>query len=102
MTVIDKYPNESIFRYHQFRRPDGRGWLNESETLAGTPTVTSTDQSTGEAQPSMISNVAIYNQTQVLYRLTGGTAGKTYMITITVTSSNGQIFEDRLLLTVRK
>jgi hypothetical protein len=101
MTRIAKYPYEEIFRYRQFRRADGSGWLNSSETLTGTPTVTVKEATSGvDRTQEMISDVAVYDTTQVIYFLKGGTANTLYIITIQVVSSNGQRFEDHLELKV--
>lgn len=99
MTMIEKRPSESFFRYHEFRRADGQGWLNNEETLTGTPNVSIISAETATAHPEMVADVAVYNQTSVRYRLMGGTRGS-YFVTITVQTSNGQAFEDRLTLTV--
>lgn len=101
MTLITKYPYEEHFRYHQFRRADGSGWLGSIETLTGTPAVTVKEVSSGvDRTPEMISNVAVYDTTQVIYFLKGGTANTLYIITIQVVSSEGQKFEDHLELKV--
>lgn len=85
---------ERIFYQHQFRRTDGRGWLNADETIA-TATATVTDIATGaDVTAAMISNVAPYGDTSVRYQLAAGTAGHTYRITITITTSNGQTMVD--------
>lgn len=66
---------EKIFIIHQFRRADGRGWLNADETIA-TATATVADAVTGEdTTAAMLSSVAPYNDTYVRFRLVGGTRG---------------------------
>lgn len=100
MIRIEKRSAESFFRYHEFRRADGRGWLDEGETLTGTPGVSVVEAGTGTAHPEMASEAAVYSQTAVRYRLAGGTPGS-YFVTITVETSGGQVFEDRLILAVR-
>lgn len=99
MTRIEKRPAESFFRYHEFRRADGQGWLANEETLTGTPGVSIISADNGAARPEMVSQVAVYNQTSVRYRLAGGTPGS-YFVTIAVETSGGQVFEDRLMLVV--
>lgn len=95
-----KKASEKILFLHQFRRSDGRGWLNEDETVA-TAAVTVADAATGEdVSASMVSSVAPYNGTQVRYKLAAGTAGRAYRVTITITTSNGQEFEDTVELRI--
>jgi hypothetical protein len=101
MIRISKRAYEEIFRYHQFCRSDGAGWLNASGTLTGTPTVTVEEAGSGTDRTSeMISNVAVYDSTQVVYLLKAGATNTIYIITIRVVSSNGQKFEDRIELKV--
>jgi hypothetical protein len=101
MTRVTKYASESVFRYHEFRRSDGRGWLNAEETLTGTPAVTVTSRPLGtDCTAGMVSEVAVYNDTAVRYRLAGGVSGEAYIVAIAVETSNGQVFEDRLELAV--
>lgn len=101
MTRITKYSAEEFFRYHEFRRSDGQGWLNESETLTGTPTVTVTEKVAGtDVSSGMVSAVAVYDNTKVRYILKGGTTRVSYYVTVTAQTSNGQTFEDRLELQV--
>jgi hypothetical protein len=89
-----KRVSEKPFFLHRFRRADGRGWLNEDETIA-TASATVADAATGENLTSaMISNVAPYNDIYVRYKLSGGTKGLTVRITFLITTSNGQEFED--------
>jgi len=91
---------ETPFYTHQFRRPDGRGWLNESETVASA-VITCTDMASGEDMSGvMISQIAPYNSTQVRYKVSGGIAGHTYRITITITTSNGQDLSDDIEMRV--
>lgn len=98
--MITKNAYEEFFRYHEFLRTDGKGWLNASETIS-TCTVTIADKATGtDASGAMISDVAPYNNTAVRYKLKAGAAGTIYIIKIQITSSNNQKFEDTLELKV--
>lgn len=100
MTLINKTVYEEIFRYHEFKRADGRGWLNTSETITSC-TVTITEEDTGtDVSGSMISNVSAYTNTKVKYKLLAGESGKFYIIKIKIVSSNAQNMEDRLQLYV--
>lgn len=93
---MKKRAQEEIFYLHEFKRPDGRGWLTEGETIA-TASVTVTDIATGEdVSAAMVSSVAPYNNTSVRYKLSGGTAGNAYRLDILITTSNGQVFKDVL------
>lgn len=101
MTVqrIEKRSWEEIYRYHQFRRTDGRGWLNSLETIASVDSVSCREKETGtDVTSEMISNEAVYSgdNTSVIYLLKSGTQGIVYTICIKIISSNGQKFEDEL------
>jgi hypothetical protein len=48
----------------------------------------------------MISSAAVFSESKVQYLLKGGTEGQTYVISIRVTSSDGQKFEDILEVTI--
>jgi hypothetical protein len=94
--MITKTAYEEHFRTHQFRRPDGKGWLNEAETVAScTVTVTGSDSAL------VVSSVAPYNNTMVSYQLSGGTSGVIYRLSIKVITSNGQRFEDFVEVAIR-
>lgn len=98
--MITKTPWEEHFRACQFLRPDGGGPLTDGETLTAA-TVTATLQPAGtDATAALISDVAVYQGTQVRYKLKGGTAGKDYQLTVRAETSNGQKFEERLPLKV--
>lgn len=96
---ITKTPYEEIFRYHQFRRADGRGWLNDQETLS-TVAVTVKDSAGVDQSSTMVSGAAVYQQTYAVYMLKAGTSGTAYTVNIRATTSNGQKFEDSLILAV--
>jgi hypothetical protein len=96
MTLFTKRPHEEIFRYHEFRRSDGRGWLNDEEALAEC-TVTAAEKKTGtDVTSAMISLAAVYNDTAVRYLVAGGASGTSYVITIRAVTSNAQKFDDRV------
>jgi hypothetical protein len=93
MMRITKYASEEFFRYHDFR-----AWLNGEETLTSCG-VTVRDAAGVDVTAVMISNAAGHKGTQVRYCLkAGGARGTRYVIAITVETSNGQRFEDRLEL----
>ena len=96
MTRWVKKAQEEIYRYHEFRRSDGKGWLAYNETITGA-TVTAVVKSTGDdVSAQMISNIAPYGQTKARYKLKGGDAGTLYLLTITVTTSYGQVLIDEI------
>jgi hypothetical protein len=98
--MISKKAYEEFFRYHQFRRTDGKGWLGATETIS-TPAVTVAEKLTGADRSStMISDVSVDSDTKVKYKLKAGTSGVDYLITIKVTSSLGNKFQDDLDLRV--
>lgn len=94
--MITKRAYEEFFRYHDFQRSDGNGWLNTDETLTS-GTVTAADKLTAaDVSATMISSVSVYASTKMKYMLKAGTSGRTYVITIRVVTSNGQKFEDQV------
>jgi len=96
---VEKRASEIFYRYHQFRRTDGDGWLGASETISSC-SVRIIDSSNVNVSSSMVDNVTVYEDTQISYRLKGGTSGKTYTIDITVVTSESQTFEDSIKLKV--
>jgi hypothetical protein len=93
---------EETYRACQFCRSDGLGWLASGDTIV-TPAVTVelwNGGDGGDAIPSMVSGVATYSDTQVRYKLIGGTAGSSYLVRIRATDSIGQKFEARMRLYV--
>lgn len=100
MIRIEKRPYEEFFRFHEFRRADGRGWLNSSETLSSCG-VTITEKATGaDVSAAMVANVAVYSSTQVRYQLLGGSPNALYTVAIQVVTTNEQRFEDKIELKV--
>lgn len=99
--MITKRPWEETFRTVQFLRPDGGGPLSTEETLTAA-TVSATQHTTGaDSTADLIADVAVYDNTQVRYRLKGGTAGTDYLLIVRVDTSNGQKFEERLTVRVQ-
>jgi hypothetical protein len=96
-----KKATEQIYFMHEFRRTDGRGWLNSSENVSSAVVVITDAVSGADVTAAMNpAGAAPYNSTQVRYRVIGGTAGKSYIVTIRPTTSNGQVFEDTAELRV--
>ena len=95
---ITKAPWEGMFRTCQFKRPDGQGWLDS--TVIANAEVTVEAWPGGTAIPEMVERVSPYAETQVRYWISGGQAGRSYLIRIRITDSNGQKFEARLRLKV--
>jgi uncharacterized protein YndB with AHSA1/START domain len=95
MTKIEKTSYEEIFRYHEFSRPDGNGWLSTGEYLSSV-TMTATDEAGGDVTSTIIDSAMVSptNGTKVRYKLKGGTLGSIYTLNIKVVTSAGQKFED--------
>lgn len=85
--------------YRQFRRADGKGWLNSSEILSSV-SVTAADSDGLDVSSSMISNAAVFSNTYVVFLLKAGTAGEVYTITITAVTNNSQTFVHKIGVTV--
>jgi len=97
IATIDKPAYNEEYRTCEFRRPDGTGPLNSTETIASVVSVTCVERDAGtDRTATMIANAAIYNNTQVKYQIKGGTAGVTYTRIIRIISSNNQKIEDRM------
>lgn len=92
--MIPKFVWEEFHRAIQFRRADGRGPLAAEETLTSATAVVI--DSAGEEHPAMISNVSVYNSTQVRYRIAAGMPGGRYQIRFQVITNTGQKFEERI------
>lgn len=95
MTQIEKTSYEEIFRYHEFLRPDGGGWLSTGETLSSV-SMTATTEVGVDATSTIIDSAVVYptGGTAVKYKLKGGVLGTTYLLNIKVVTSTGQKFED--------
>lgn len=101
MITIEKPAWDEVYRTCEFRRPDGKGPLNETETVASVTSVTIADRTTGtDCSAAMIAEAAPYNSTQVKYKLKGGTVGETYFRTIRIVTSNGQKLSDKALVKI--
>ncbi|RQW89938.1 MAG: hypothetical protein EHM79_02205 [Geobacter sp.] len=87
--AIQKSAWEEIVYYFQFRRSDGQGWLNESETLSSAEVLVY-DSAGQDVAASLVSNVAVYADTYVICKFKGGTAGQKYSVCARVVTSNGQ------------
>jgi hypothetical protein len=98
--MITKTVYEEFFRYHEFRRADSQGWLNESETLSSCEVKCHEKDTDADKSSAMVSDAGVYNNTKVKYKLKAGESGKLYYITIKAVTSNSQKFEDRLDLAV--
>lgn len=96
--MFTKTAYEEIFRYREFRRPDGRGWLDENETISAAAVKCYELPALTDSSTTMISDVAAYGNpaTKVKYKIKAGTAGKRYRVNFRITTSSGQKFEDNL------
>jgi hypothetical protein len=88
------------YRAFEFKRPDGKGQLNDTETLT-TAAVICTEEATGaDTSATMIAEAAVYNSTAVKYKLKGGTKGLIYRLEFQVVTSNNQKLSDTLVVEV--
>jgi hypothetical protein len=78
----------------EWRTFDFSPQLAAGETLALVG-VTITDSAGTDTSAAMISNVTVYAETMIKYRLKAGTVGTSYLRTFRVTTSSGQQLEDR-------
>ena len=99
MIEITKPAFNEEFRTMQFRRPDGQGQLNSDETVASAAIIC-TDKAGTNVTGNMISDVAPYANTQVRYKLKGGTANALYHLRFQVVTSNNQKLEEHVVLKV--
>lgn len=100
MQVITKPAYNEEFRTCQFRRSDGQGQLGATETIT-TASVVCIDRSNDvDTSSTMISDVAPYNNTQVLYKLLGGSIGKTYFLKVRCVTSTSQRLEETFELEI--
>ncbi|MBC7964228.1 MAG: hypothetical protein H7Y05_14950 [Steroidobacteraceae bacterium] len=101
MNTIEKPAYNEEWRSCEFRRPDGKGPLNELETVQSVVSVTCAERDSGtDRTATMIASAAVYNNTQVRYQLLAGVAGMVYVRTIRIVSSNGQKLEDKMAIKV--
>lgn len=87
--IIQKADWEEIVYYFQFRRADGQGWLNASETLSSAEVLVY-DSTGQDVSTSLVSDAAVYADTYVICKFKGGTAGQKYTVLVRVVTSNGQ------------
>jgi uncharacterized protein YxeA len=106
--AFSKYATEEFYRYHEFKRTDGRGWLTTGEIIhtdVTDYTVKCYDRDTStETSTTMISDVSVIDgnatRSRVKYKVKDGTAGKSYFLKITIVTSAGQTFIDEVDLNV--
>jgi len=102
MKTETKTVYEEFYRAHDFSEwLTGSGSTNGQGNLSISSVTAKILDSSGQDQSSsMLSNVQAYNQTQVLYRLKGGTSGGLYTLTLQIVDSSGQKFEDSLQIRI--
>ncbi len=100
MQTIEKPAYNEEFRTCQFRRTDGQGQLNSTETVSSAEVVCAERNTGVDTTSAMISDVAPYSQTYVRYKLKAGAAGTVYILSVRCTTSNGQKLEEKFLLKV--
>lgn len=77
-----------------FRAFDWQQWLSDGETIL-------TAQVTCDDDDLVISNITI-DGSKVKYKVSGGVAGRRYMISCKVTTSDGETIERSIYLTISK
>lgn len=68
--------------------------LPDDETLAAATVQIRRIDTADDCSADMISNVAVYNQVEIRYRLFGGSPGVTYQRVFRATTSSGRQIED--------
>jgi len=77
-----------------YRAFDWQYWLSDGETIL-------TAQVTCDDDDLVISNITI-DGSKVKYKVSGGVAGRRYMISCKVTTSDGETIERSIYLTISK
>lgn len=90
--MIKKTMYEEFYRYHDFSL-----WLEEEEGISFADVKAYHEDN---EQQDMLSDIGIYNQKLVRFRIKGGQAGKQYRVSIKIITTNGQKFEDILSMLV--
>lgn len=85
----------------EFRTYDFSPQLTTGETLASATVQILRDDTGADDSATMVSDVAVYNDTEVRYKLFGGVSGKTYRRVFRVTTSNNQQLEESAALQVK-
>lgn len=98
-TDFIKTPYEEFYRYHDFYRTDGKGWLASGEVITTITSIASYNKISGtETTSTMISDTSITDgnatASRVIYRIKAGTASMNYLIKIKIVTSAGRKFED--------
>lgn len=99
--TVAKRSYEAFFVFVNFRRTDGNGWLAADEAITGTPSVTVKEKSTQtDVSSDMADNVSAQDGTIAKHRIKGGTAGKTYVVSVKIETDKTQKFEFKYELKV--
>jgi len=77
----------------------GKDGLAPEETISS-PEVTCEDKDGVDCSSDMISNVSVYEDTQVTYKLKGGTAGATYNIIVKTVTTNNQKLQGKVEIAI--
>ena len=101
MPDFTKYAYEEIFRYFQFKRPDGQDGLGAAEILSSQAVTCAEKETLVDTTATMISDTGIYDNTQVIYKIKGGTVGKSYYVYVRAITSTGQKLEGDVIVTVK-
>lgn len=78
-----------------FYGTDWSAWLDEGETITGTPEVIGSD-------PALLIDQITQAAGVVRFRVRGGVAGVDYYATVRVTTSNGRVDDRTILYRVRE
>lgn len=100
MHSLEKTEYEELWRYHNFRRNiANEGWLPAGVTLSSIDIVME-DSSGATCTSSMLSSVSVFSESKVQYFLKGGTQGQKYTMNLKAIGSDGQKYEDRIIVTI--
>ena len=91
---------EEYFRLYNFAPILADAILADGETLATGAVTVIKKQTDSDESGSMVSDVSVYDDTKVKYKIKAGEVGKTYIIEIKCVTTNGQKFEDWLEMRV--
>lgn len=95
MIRIEKTAYEELFRYHEFLRRDQKGWLASGETISSADV-------TASGTGLTISDISIYNNTAVKFKISAGNAGTVYVVSVKIVSSSTQKFEDKIEISIKQ
>ena len=96
-----KFDFEEFWIWHDFKRRDNYGWLENSESISSVEATLLAINDAG----NVVNTTSLTSQadgTKAKVYIEGGTPGSSYSIQIKITTSTGQVFGDRIPLTVKE